>query len=285
MKKIILLFAVVVLCASNKPSYTVKTYDLEWAIANKLISCKFKGSDESPHYYQPLAATITNLTDRAIQIRIPNGLTFKSNSKDHQDVVITQEELIAITPTTSAEKSLFGMCIQKSNIAPNTMEAYTPNGMAAKNLNLLTKEIEKQKAYDIAGQNAIWNITDDGSLEDIAGFNIDAGALLRNYTADLLKIPEDEIPTLTEPQEKVLKRTAGGNFRYKFSKTSAVTIGMFNDKNIIVKELYNNPETPAGEHPLAYEFDALQYTDDVYYIRLIINGQIKINFEMKTKRS
>jgi hypothetical protein len=64
-----------------------------------------------------------------------------------------------------------------------------------------------------------------------------------------------------------------------------VTIGMFNDQNIVVKELYNNPETPPGEHKLAYEFDTMVFPEDTYYVRLIIDGQIKINFKMKPRRS
>jgi hypothetical protein len=284
MKKIILLFAVVALCASNKPANNVKIYDLEEAIANKLISYEFRGNNESPHYYQPLVANITNRTSEAINIRIPNGFTFKSNSTDHQDIIITQEELIAIDHHKSLEKPLFGMCIEKYHIAPNASELYTPNGMTNTTLNLLTTEIEKRKAYDYAAQNAIWNLTNDGTLSDIAGYDIAAGAPLRAYIAGLLDLPEDQMPEdVAQSEDQLIKRTAGGNFRYKFSNTSAVTIGMFNDKDIIVKELYHNPETPAGEHRLSYEFDTLQYPDEVYYIRLIINGQIKINFEMKPR--
>jgi hypothetical protein len=60
---------------------------------------------------------------------------------------------------------------------------------------------------------------------------------------------------------------------------------MFNEQNIVVKELYNNAETAAGEHKLAYEFDTMIFPEDTYYIRLIIDGQIKINFKMKPRRS
>jgi len=285
MRKIILLFVVFAVCVSNKPSSTTKIYELDWAIAHKIINCEFRGNNESPHYYQPIVANITNLTNTPIQIRIANGLTFKASSEGRQDVVITQEELIAIASHKNIEKPLFGMCIEKYNKAPRVEEIYTPSSMASKNLNLLTKEIEKQKYYDTAGQNAVWNLTDNGTLADIAGYDIEAGAPLRNFMAKLLGIPEDQIPVFPALEETLITRTVGGKFKYKCLKTSAITIGMFNDDDIIVKELYNNPETPAGVHKLAYEFDTLVYPDDVYYIRLIIDGQIKINFKMKAIRS
>ena len=285
MKKVILLIAIVAVFMSHAPTHEIKTYDLEYAIENNLVTCEFKGNDESPHYYQPLIAEITNRTNRTFHIKVANGQKFKSVSPDRQDVVVTQEELIAMTANQRLNMPLFGMCIEKSNTAPNINEIYLPNGKAENNLSLLTKEIERLEAYDVAGQNAVWNITDNGTLYDIAGYDVDAGAPLRTYVANLLNIPDDEIPVFDEPQELKRVRTAGGNFRYKFSRTSAVTIGMVNSQDIIVKELYQNPETPPGEHRLSYEFDVEEFTDDVYYIRLIINGQIKINFEMKTRRS
>jgi hypothetical protein len=286
MKKMLLLVAAVTLCLSLTPSKTPKTYDLQWAIENKLISCEFRGNDESPHYYQPLVVEIKNLTSKELNIKIPTGLKFKSKAEEYQDIIVTQEALIAVLKNGEAQLPLFGMCTEKYNSAPSAGELYLPDGMAVGNLNLLAAEIEQQKAFDYAGQNAIWNLTNDGILEDIAGYAFDAGAPLQSYVADLLNIPNNNnTPAVAAIQETLVKRNAGGNFRYKFSKTSAVTIGMFNDKDIIVRELYSNPETPPGEHRLSYEFDTLQYPDDVYYIRLIINGQIKINFEMKSRQS
>ena len=64
-------------------------------------------------------------------------------------------------------------------------------------------------------------------------------------------------------------------------KTSAVTIGLFNEDNIIVRELLNKPQTPRGEHKLNFEFDMAAYTDPVYFVRLIIDGEIKLSFKLE----
>ena len=287
MKNIFVFLAFIAVLTSSKPSNNPETYDLATAVEKNLIRCTITGNDESPHYYQPLSIDIKNLSDKEIIITIPNGQKFKS--EDNQDIVITREEMIAVSGKDSVKKPMFGMCIQKYNPAPDGNEIYTIGSLATGNLASLTTEIQKREAFNTLGQYSIWTLTDDNTLTDIDGFDLQEASSMRAYVAELLDlplpkivqtnfIPEDSEPTLT-------KRSVEGKFRYKFSKISAVTIGMFNDKNIIVKELYNNPTTKPGEHHLSYEFDTMIYPDDVYYIRLIIDGQIKLNMEMKTRRS
>jgi hypothetical protein len=287
MKNILVFLAFIAVLTSSKPSNNPETYDLASAVENNLIICTITGNNESTHYYQPLSIDIKNLTDKEIIITIPNGQKFKS--EDNQDIVITREEMIAVSGKESTKKPIFGMCIQKYNPAPDGNEIYTIGGLATGNLASLTTEIQKQEAFNTLGQYAIWTLTDDNTLTDIDGFDIKEASYLREYVADLLDLPLPEIvPSNFMPEDSeptLTKRSVEGKFRYKFSKTSAVTIGMFNDKNIIVKELYNNPTTKPGEHHLSYEFDTMIYPDDVYYIRLIIDGQIKLNMEMKTRRS
>jgi hypothetical protein len=287
MKNILVFLAFIALLTSSKPSNIPETYNLITAVENNLIRCTIIGNDESPHYYQPLSIDITNLTDKEIIITVPNGQKFKS--ENNQDIVITREEMIAVSGKGSVKKPMFGMCIQKYNPAPDSNEIYTIGGIATGDLASLTTEIQKREAYNTLGQYSIWTLTDDNTLTDIDGFDLQEASLLREYVAALLDLPLPEIvPSNFIPEESeptLTKRSVEGRFRYKFSKTSAVTIGMFNDKNIIVKELYNNPTTKPGEHHLSYEFDTMIYHDEIYYIRLIIDGQIKLNMEMKTRRS
>ncbi len=56
-------------------------------------------------------------------------------------------------------------------------------------------------------------------------------------------------------------------------------------QDIIVRELYYNPTEESGEHLFNYAFDTNTYEDPVYFIRLIINGEIKIDFKMEPRRT
>lgn len=287
-----LLLSFVVLTASttiNESNNPAITYDLATALSAKKIALQVSGSEDSPHYYQPLVVNLKNLTQAPLVIQIKNGQLFKSNDPEIQDIIVTQEELIALEANESKSLPIFGMCVQQQNAGPGTDQKYTLDALATGELATLAKRIQDQKAFSIAAQQSIWAITDGIPLAEIDSYNADDANELRDYVADLLNVPDTVVvrgETITlDSGQKTIKRSVEGNFKYKFSKTSNVVIGMFNEQNIVVKELYSNPETPAGEHELSYEFDTMVFPDETYYVRLIVDGQIKINFKMKARRS
>jgi len=288
MKNALLLFAFIIVLTSSTAVPEPLTFDLATALNEQKVSLVVKGNNESPHYYQPLIIDIKNLTHQDLIINIKNGQLFASNNPEIQDIITTQQEFITLKANKAIHQPLYGMCVQQFNQAPDIDQEYSMGELASGNLATLAGKIQEQKAFSIAGQHSVWAVTDDNDLEDIESYIPEDADELRAYVADLLDTPNPVIvrgeTVSLDTGPKLIKRTVGGNFKYKFSKTSAVTIGMFNDQNIVVKELYNNPETAAGEHKLSYEFDTMVFPEDTYFIRLIIDGQIKINFKMKPRR-
>lgn len=287
MKKYFILLIAVIIISGSKP--IIITYDLKTAIENKIVSCKFNGNIDSPHYFQPLLIDITNLTNKEVNIRIPNGQKFVTDSTDTQDVIITQEELIALFPNKKENRSLFAMCIQENKAVSNESTNFILGELAKGNLKAVTKEIEKTKSFNTIGQYSVWSITDEFPLDEIEGFNEKEADHYRNYLANLLNV---EIPTV-EPENykkyyettKTLQRSVVGKFKYNIHKQANITIGLFNEQNIIVRELYNNPKQEAGEHLFKYAFDLTTYQDPRYHIRLIINGNIKVSLKMEPRKS
>lgn len=293
MKNLLFVFIGVLLLTSSKPAHPTTDnpiiFDIARAVSEQKIELTVTGNDESPHYYQPILVNLKNLTSEEVVINIKNGQLFKSTDPEIQDIIVTREEMIVLKGFDHISQPIFGMCVQQFNSAPGFTQEYKLDNIATENLASIANQIQEKKAFSIAGQNSVWAVTDNNELDAIDSYNPEDSNELRAYVASLLNIPDTVImrsqTTTLDNGPKLVKRTAGGNFKYRFSKTSAVTIGMFNEQNIVVKELYNNPETPAGEHKLAYEFDTMVFPDDTYYIRLIIDGQIKINFKMKSRRS
>ncbi len=293
MKNLLFVFIGVLLLTASKPAHQTTDnliiFDIARAVSEQKIELTVTGNDESPHYYQPILVNLKNLTNEEVVINIKNGQLFKSTDPEIQDIIVTQEEMIVLKGFDHISKPIFGMCVQQYYSAPGFTQEYRLDKIATENLASIANQIQEQEAFSIAGQNSVWAVTDNNELDAIDSYNPEDSNELRAYVANLLNIPDTVIvrnqTTTLDSGPRIIKRTAGGNFKYRFSKTSAVTIGMFNEQNIVVKELYNNPETPAGEHKLAYEFDTMVFPDDTYYIRLIIDGQIKINFKMKSRRS
>ncbi|PHS62511.1 MAG: hypothetical protein COB12_10755 [Flavobacterium sp.] len=287
MKNLILVFISITFFSSSKP--TISTYNLKTAIEKNLVACKFNGNFESPHYYQALEINITNLTNKEIKIRIPNGQRFTSDSTDIQDVIITQEELIALSSNKNKIMPLFSMCIQEYNSAPNESTTYRLGDLATGKLFKITNEIEKTKSFNTIGQYSVWAITDDYPLDKIDGFNEKEAIQYQKYMAILLNVPvpskQTESYKTYYETTKTLTRSVVGKFKYNIHNQSNITIGLFNEQDIIVRELYNNPNQEAGEHLFNYAFDATTYQDPRYYIRLIINGNIKVSLKMEPRKS
>ena len=287
MKKLLVLFIAITILSGSKP--VNNTYDLKTAIDKKLVTCKFNGNLESPHYYQPLVIDITNLTNKEITIRIPNGQKFITDTTDTQDVIITQEELIALSPKKKVVKPLFSMCIQEYKSASYEGTTFKLGEIASGNLKKLTQEIEKTKSFNTIGQYSVWAITDDFPLDEIDGFDEKEGVHYQNYMAKLLNVP---VPSV-QPEKyktyyettKTLTRSVVGKFKYDIHNQSNITIGLFNEQDIIVRELYNNPKQETGEHLFNYAFDLTSYQDPRYYIRLIIDGTIKVSLKMEPRKS
>ncbi len=287
MKQFLLFSVLIIFVSASKPLFS--TYDLKTALEKNIIHLKINGNSESTHYYQPISIEITNKTNKSIVIKIPNGQQFVSDSTEIQDIIITQEEMIALKPNQSLNKNLFGMCIQEYYSASGENDTFHLGEMASENLVKLTSEIEKNKSFNTIGQYAVWALTDEYPIEEIDGFDENNSHYYQKYVSNLLGLPSPELkPTQykTYYQKTVTKHSSlVGKFKYNIHKNSNITMGLFNEQNIIVRELYNNPNQEAGKHEFKYAFDMETYNDPVYYIRLIINGKVKVNLKMEPRKS
>lgn len=285
MKKVALVLITFIILLSNKKPDSKLIHDLGEAVELGLVEIKIDGRHESPHYAQPAHLSIRNLTDKAVNVRIPNGQQLVSNPSTVQDLIVVNEELLILAAKETKEKDLYAMCTQHQNTGPTRSTVYSLGGVASGPLKRLTKEIQKRRDYNTLGQYSVWSIANKRDISTIAGYDEAAATHYQKLVADLTGRPlpvKDTTDYLTNYNNaSLVERSIGGRFEYGFSKTSAVTIGLFNEQNIIVRELFNHPEMKPGDHELDFTFDAMAYTDPIYYVRLIIDGNIKINFEVE----
>lgn len=287
MKRIALLFSLA-LFISFTSIPTEKTIDLRTALEAKNVTFEVVGNQESTHYMQPVKIAITNTSNELLTIRIPNGQLFKTTSEDVQDVIITREELIALGPGQKQTLPLYAMCVQQNKSGANDFESYELGEMATGNLAKLSQEIEKRKDFNTLGQYAVWTLTDGDHLNNISGFDREEALYLKTFVAGLMGVPvpeydpDDYLTNYENPG--LIQRAVKSRFKFRFSEESAVTIAMFDEDNIVVRELYNNPNEPAGEHYLEFEYDVEVYTDKAYYVRLIRDEEIKVSMKMEPRQ-
>ncbi len=286
MRATLVCFFIISLGIAQNPAVN-NVYDLASAIENNWLHLEVTGYENSTHYTKPIIATLTNTTKNPLRISIGNGQIFRAEDTTVQDIVIVKEELIAIKANETKKVPLYGMCIESSNSGNNLETQFHLDGMAEEKLQKLTQEIEKRKDFTTLGQYAVWALTDDNDLNTISGFDEAEALHLRTFVANLLGVP---VPLL-DPydyatnyhNDGLIKRAAESKFKFTFSEDSAVSIAMFDENNLVVRELYNNPNVKTGYHELAFKFDVSLYQNKAYFVRMIVDGEIKINMKMEPR--
>ena len=77
-------------------------------------------------------------------------------------------------------------------------------------------------------------------------------------------------------RDTIYEKSIEGSFTYTVRFESEVLIAMFDKDNRVVRELYRNNKEQPGKKDFAFAFDATIYTDKFYHIRLLINGEKRI---------
>ena len=286
MKTLIFLISFALFLEEKNPEQLVKTTSLQEAVEKELIDLQIFGNANSPHYSQPIRLVIRNLTTQPYNIEIPNGQQFISLNESVQNMIVVKTEQIALQAKQQKSQTLFAMCTQKNNVGPSHNEAYSLGPLASSPLIDVSQKIQEKEEYNTIGQYSVWSISNNLSLDQIAGFDEESAIEMQQFISKLTgrEIPEKDTTDYLTNYTRQLPavRKVSGGFEYGLIKTSAVTIGLFNEQNIIVRELLNKENMPRGDHELKFEFDMAAYTDPVYFVRLIIDGEIKLSYKLES---
>lgn len=263
-----------------------KTISLEQAIENHWVTYEVRGNGESTHYLKPIILQLENQTSSEILVKVENGQIFNSDFDHIQDIIITQEELIALQSNENKTTPLMGMCTQIELSASNADSRFQLGEMAKGDLLKLSKEIQRGSYQNTLGQHALWTLTDKQDLNSIIGFEEEKAIKLKTFVAELQGIPVPEYSyeaMETYSRTPVTKRSTKGHFTYTFSKKRAVTIALFDSENRLIREIYNNPNELPEEHRIDFAFDIEVDPSKEYYVRLLADDEIQMTLKMKAR--
>jgi hypothetical protein len=258
------------------------TYSLGDAIAKGKIKATYVSNPNGTHYTKPLKIVLANLTGEQINVIVENATTFYPDDPNYQNLIVTCSGTIPLAPSQTKETEIYAMCTESTDSAPGTNEMhYTIGPAAGSKLAGLTKMLEEKKWFDATGQNAVWAIANNESPGEVYGPDKAQQDALRQYVSNITgkPIPKDDETNYENDfyaQPKPDRRVEG-MIGFSYSWKASVSVGLFNEQNVLVRELYNNTALPPGTHKVNYAFDNSVYTDSVYYARLICDGEMKIN--------
>ncbi len=277
-------YIIIILCLLFGIKVSAAEITLAEAIKSKQVECVITGNSASTHYFKPIKIKIKNLKS-GVTIRIDNGLIFNAIDTSFQDIVVTQQLITELKPGQSKTLEIYGMCIKEHNSAPADKVTYKAGSVTGGDLKKMTLFIEQKKYFNQCAQQAVWVIRGSRDINDLNGYDEDGWEDIVKFTASLLNVPVPERPKADDYQRNYYtpptKHVIKGSFEIDWPQECKATVGMFNKQGIIVRELYNNPRHPAGPKKVSFEFDANQYTDPVYDIKMIIDGEVFIEKEVK----
>jgi hypothetical protein len=260
---------------------------LQQAIASKYIEVNFENNRGTTHYNKCLLAHISNKTAKVLTIQVDNGTQVTPDDSTYQNLIVTQNVFVTVNPNGTQDITINAMCTEPSDRAPyNDVMHYKMAKNADGVMKAVVDLIDKKNYFNGEGQQAVWCVAADRSLDAIAGYDTTAVKNLQQLISKLTgkKIPpppkyDDYVHNYYAPPA-VKKITIGGEFEYKFVKPKNILIGMFDKNNVLVRELYKKDGESAGVHKQKYEFDASVYTDKSYYIRLVVDGKVTLESEI-----
>ncbi len=215
--------------------------NLQKAIDLKLVKAEAK----SLGGYQGFCVkmNVKNLSPDSLTIFLEAGRRLNSLDDKNQDILITQQEIIALKKLEEKAFNVKGYCCQANNHSPFAGAKYDVNKLADSNLVNLARYLSGAKFEANVEQQAIWAISDKKSTANIASANDSLLLPLKQLVANLKgeKLPWYSIITKTilyaGGDMKTYPLYLRGKLNYSNDKEDYVSLYVFDEKGLPVCEI------------------------------------------------
>ncbi len=271
MKKSIVLFSLLFIITSFLQA---KKILLTEAVEKGYVEILAEG--EGGHSGKCLKLKIKNLRKKKIDLQIPAGLIFNSNDPTLQDLMITEERMLAVEGNKKRVAKMYAACIQAPNGSPSLGSGFNMSLLATGKLLEIAQYLAKEKLYKSpAAQYAVWSISDNKRVE-----NIDNGGLA-NHVADLLGVARPEYvvlhKTVSEPGAPAYREAPSvlkGRWKFSMEEDKLMTFGLYTLDGELKHAFFENKKKVRGFHKFSFTFKVFNMPQGEYYVRLISGDEV-----------
>ena len=236
-----------------------------------------------------LTAQIQNTSTLKITLKIPVGQVFICEEDPRQNLIIVQEEIMALNANQKLQKNLLGMCIEAGDMSPGSDIRYKPGSKANGDLLACAQFINTHQLYNSTGQNAIWVFTDNHEIGWIDAYN-EHGTKLREYVAKLKGVENPwystshignenhQLSDTYNASQPVLERyhmtqaEINGNFAWELKERTKITFAIYNSQGQLIRTFFNDKVFNPGELSMRFHYKATHIARGTYFAR-ITNGE------------
>ncbi|MEO6305994.1 MAG: hypothetical protein ABIP51_22800 [Bacteroidia bacterium] len=215
--------------------------NLQKAIDLKLIKTEAKSLGGYQGFC--IKMNLKNLTSDSLIVIIEAGRRLNSLDDKNQDILITQQEIIAMMKLEEKAFNVKGYCCQANNHSPFAGAKYDVNKLADSNLVSLARYLNASKFEPNVEQQAIWAISDKKPSANIASVNDSLLLPLKQLVANLKgeKLPWYSMITKTVlyagGDMKTYPLYLRGKLNYSNDKEDYVSLYVFDEKGLPVCEI------------------------------------------------
>jgi hypothetical protein len=160
----IILLIVAASCLAFTLPVIADDYELQEVMTGNApgLYAQVNGSGET-YFGDSLRVTFTNNTGESYKVKVPIGLRLIPANSFVQTMYTAGGESLSVPPGSSSY-IIKGFCGEQYDSAPGSSDTFTPGGFAEGDLMQTLQEINRQKAFDHDGQDAVWHYTNDNDI-------------------------------------------------------------------------------------------------------------------------
>ncbi|MCB9230222.1 MAG: hypothetical protein H6581_01045 [Bacteroidia bacterium] len=263
----------------GKGLFAAEQITLLKAVENHLINIKVRGTDWSDHEDYARASVVIQVENKsggAIDLLIPAGQRFLTVEKEFQDMLVTQEVILALAPGGRKQAGLIACCTQLHNMGPGSGTDFTVGPMAEGHLLKIATYINEHHLYGSGeSQQAVWVISDGSPI------NYVYDAPMQKYLSEVTGLEITERSRGMNRPTRIATFTVKGRVEWALNEPSQVSIAMYDSTGTLVKSIIDESQQ-RGRHWHSWLFTQREGT---YTMRLTVNGVVKGEDKYVLKRS
>ena len=168
-------------CAANSPT------DLNSLLRNRQLSMSVTGA--GGHAGESVRVQLNNLRSDTLTVRIPAGWRFVSQDSTLQDLLVVEDEVLALAPKAAGTVTCRAFCCEASMGGPDEGSAFTAGIMASEPLQKLARFLNTERFPDSAVQQAVWAVSDGNDISGISSDTDEGTRRLREFVSTLTGRP------------------------------------------------------------------------------------------------
>ena len=261
-----------------------KDVSLEEAVKNGLLTVAFNGMDHAEddaeaadiawtagtHFGKCIKLMVTNNSTQLLRVTLEAGRLLNAHDNDVQDMVVTQQLAFVIPARQKQEHTLYAMCTEMNDRGPSSAHAFMLGLMAEADLQGMAKLVEKYNVQNETGQDAVWVITDDLSVDAIDGDDAQVTAALRQYASEVVK-KRDTSDNGSRYNVPVYRSSV--EFGYRLLQDANVSLIVYDPNGAEFMSLLSDKPHQPGVYSITYSFERSDLQPGIYTLKMFQNGR------------